>query len=201
MKLNIPFKKSIKDTECGPRALQMVLKYFGKNYSINKLSKLTKQLPSGLTWTQGIAVAAKKLGFNVKIFSKSNFLHEEKRINYYNKLSKDEGIKVLKELIRESKRLKIPTEEKNLSINQLKKLITPNSIPIALINWFVLSKRKGYSGHFLTLSGYDRENIYVHNPGIANAQEFLPIKNRLFKKAWESPGTDKDLIVISKNKL
>ncbi len=198
MKLNIPFHKSEKDTECAQRALQMVLEYFGEKHSIKELSKLTKQLPSGMTWTAGIARASKKLRFNTKIISKQNFSHEEDNIEYYKKHIKE--MSTLHELIKENKQLGIPSKEKDLSITQLTKLLTKNSIPIILINWNILTKKKNYQGHFVVLSGHDEKNIYIHNPGIAKAQAFMPIKKELFKKAWESKGTDKDLILISNPK-
>lgn len=106
----------------------------------------------------------------------------------------------LHELIKENKQLGIPSKEKDLSITQLTKLLTKNSIPIILINWNILTKKKNYQGHFVVLSGHDEKNIYIHNPGIAKAQAFMPIKKELFKKAWESKGTDKDLILISNPK-
>ena len=196
MKLNIPFRKSEEDTECAQRCLQMILEYFEEKHSIKKLSRLTKQLPSGMTWTAGIAMASKKLGFGTKIISKSNFSHEKDEIEYYKKNTKE--MKTLHNLIKENKRLKIKTNETNLSITQLTKLLTKNSIPIILINWNVLTKKKKYQGHFVVLSGYDNKNIYVHNPGIAKAQPFMKIKKELFKKAWESKGTDKDIVLISR---
>ena len=199
MKLNIPFYKSKKDTECAQRALQMVLEYFGKKYSIRELSSLTRQLPSGMTWTAGIARAAKKLGLNARIISNSNFSHKRNNIEYYKEHAKE--MDTLYSLIKENKQLNIQSKETSLSIDQLTNLITKTSIPIVLINWHTLTKKEKYHGHFLTISGYDNENIYVHNPGIASAQAFMPIKKELFKKAWESKGTDKDLILISKPKI
>jgi len=198
MKLNIPFYKSEKDIECAQRCLQMVLKYFKEKHSIKELSKLTKQLPTGMTWTAGIARASKILGFNTKIISKTNFSHSENEIEYYKKHAKE--MDTLHALIKENKQLNIPSLEKNLSINQLTKLLTKNSIPIILINWNTLAKKENYQGHFVVFSGYDDENIYIHNPGITKAQAFMPIKKELFKKAWESKGTDKDIILISNPK-
>ncbi|MFH0711573.1 MAG: peptidase C39 family protein [archaeon] len=199
MKLNIPFRKSEIDTECAQRCLQMVLEYFEQKHSIKELSKLTKQLPSGMTWTAGIARASKILGFETKIISKTNFSHDENEIKYYKEHAKE--MKTLYNLIKKNKKLKISTEEENLSINQLIKLLTKNSIPIILINWNTLIQKENYQGHFVVLSGYDNKNIYIHNPGIAKAQPFMKIKKELFKKAWESKGTDKDIVLISKPKI
>ncbi len=197
MKVNIPFIKSEKDIECGQRVLQMVLAHFGEEHSLEEIGKLEETLPSGLTWTVGIAVAARKLGFPVKIISTTNFSHDDE-IEFYKKNSSDEGQKTLFRLVDESKILGVENIEKNMSIEELQELLSEDSIPIVLVNWFSLAGREGYHGHFLVLSGYDDEYIYVHNPGIANAQNFLPLKKENFLKAWESKGTDKDVVVIGR---
>lgn len=72
MKLKVPFYRSKKDADCGPLALKMALAYLGENHPFNKIAKLEKQLSTGLVWSAGIALAAKKLGFPVKFIS-TNF--------------------------------------------------------------------------------------------------------------------------------
>ena len=198
MKLEVPFYKSKKDTDCGPLALKMALEYFGKKYSFEKLSKEEKQLDSGLVWTLGIARASKVLGFKTKIISKNNFSHEEADIKYYEKYSNDEGKIILKKLNDELKVLCVGMSEKDLKLNELLEFLTLDSIPIVLINWFELTGSEGYSGHFVPITGYDSEFVYVHNPGLANAMAHMPIKRELFVRAWESKGTDKDVVIISK---
>ena len=198
MKLKVPFYKSLHDTDCGPLALKMALSYFGKDYSFEEISKQERQLKSGLVWSTGIARAAKKLGFRTKIISTTNFSHEED-ISYYKKYSDDLGRRVLAELSSEIKKIGVEIEEKNLPLNELLKYVSKDSIPIVLVNWFTISGREGFSGHFLIITGYDKENVYVHNPGIANAQAYLLIKKEIFEQAWESKGTDKDCIVIFRN--
>lgn len=198
MKLKVPFYKSVKDTDCGPLALKMALAYFGKHYSFEEISKQERQLDSGLVWSVGIARASRKFGFRTKMISITNF-NQEDDIEYYKKYSNDNGRIVLKELSDEIKKIGVESEEKNISLDELLKYVSKDSIPIVLINWFIISKREGFSGHFLLITGYDKENVYVHNPGIANAMAYLSIKKEMFIKAWESKGTDKDCIVIFRN--
>jgi len=196
MKLKVPFYKAKKDVDCGPLALKMVLEYFGEKYSIDELSKLEKRLDAGTVWSAGIARAAKKLGFDVKIISTSNFDLEEDDIEYYKKYANNKGKIILKELIEELKGLGVKIQEKDMSLNELLIFVSKDSIPIVLINWYVLTGKEGFNGHFLPITGYDEENIYVHNPGLASAMPYLAIKKDLFTKAWESKGTDKDTIII-----
>ncbi len=195
MKLKVPFYKSIKDTDCGPLALRMALAYFGENHTFEDISKQERQLETGLVWSVGIARASKIFGFKTKLVSTNNFSHEED-IDYYKQYSNDSGKIVLKELSDEIKKIGVEIEERNISLEELLKHVSRNSIPILLVNWFVIANRPGFSGHFLLITGYDKENIYVHNPGIANARAHLSIKKEIFVRAWESKGTDKDAIVI-----
>lgn len=200
MRIDVPFYKSEKDTDCGPLALRMALAYLGTRMSFDKISKEQKQLDTGLVWSVGIARAAKKLGFRTKFISTTNFNQDVDDIDYYKKYANDKGMIVLKELSDEIKYLGVESEERNLSIDELLSFVSKDSIPIVLVNWFVIANKVGFSGHFLPITGYDAENIYVHNPGIANAMAYLPIRRDIFLKAWESRGTDKDTIIIFRKK-
>ena len=200
MKFDVPYFKSKTDTDCGPLALKMVMAYLGKNISVEEISKEEKQLKSGMVWASGIARASKIFGFNTKIISTSNFDLEDDDINYYNQHTDEKGKKILRELNKEIKKLGVEIIEKDISLEELLSYLTKDSIPIVLVNWFVLAGIEGYSGHFLPVTGYDSENIYVHNPGIASAKAYLPLKRELFLKAWESKGTDKEVIMVSRPK-
>ena len=195
MRINVPYFKSEKDVECGPRALQMVLSYFGKNLTLPEISQLERQIDTGLVWTLGIARAAKLAGLNSKVISMTNFSHDDE-IDYYEKYKGDKGKIVLEELKKEIGELGVEVEERDLELTELLSFITRKSIPIVLINWYVISRKEGYSGHFVPLVGYDSENVLVHNPGIDRASPFMPLKKELFQKAWESKGTDKDIVIV-----
>ena len=200
MKIDVPFHKSIKDTDCGPMVLKMALEYLGEKHSFEELSKLERQLDTGMVWSVGIVRATKKLGFNVKFISTTNFSYEED-IDYYNKYANSKSMLVLKELQEEIKELGINVEEKDLQLSELLAYVSKDSVPIVLLNWYVIAGKEGYNGHFVPVVGYDQENVYIHNSGLANAQAYLPIKKELFLKAWESKGTDKDTIIISKKEI
>ncbi len=196
MKITVPFIKSKVETDCGLVAPMMVYKYFGKKYSFNKISKETKQLESGMVWSLGIARASLKLGYKTKFISTTNFSHETDDLEYYKKYSNDKSMLVLKDLQNEVKELKLSQEERNMPLEELLSLVTKDSIPIVLINWYVISGKEEFSGHFVPITGYDKKFVYIHNPGLAQAQAFMPIEKSLFQKAWESKGTDKDTIII-----
>ena len=201
MKIDVPFYKSKKDTDCGPLALRMALAYLGERYTFKKIADKERQIDTGLVWSAGIARAAKILGFRTKLISTTNFSEEDNDIDYYKKYSNDRAKIVLKELSDEIKKIGVEVEERDMSLKDLLNYVTENSIPIVLVNWCIIAEREGFNGHFLTVTGYDKENIYVHNPGMANAGAYLSVKKEVFIRAWESNGTDKDTIVIfRKNK-
>jgi uncharacterized protein YvpB len=89
-----------------------------------------------------------------------------------------------------------------MDLDELFSYIDVESIPIVLINWYIIAGKQGFSGHFVPVTGYDKNHVYIHNPGLANPKPFMEIDKKIFKKAWESKGTDKDSIIIySKTKV
>ncbi|MFH1174656.1 MAG: peptidase C39 family protein [archaeon] len=191
MKLHVPFYKSRKDTDCGPLALKMVLEFFGERHAFQEIARLEKRLSSGMVWSLGIARAAKKLGFPVRFFSTANFdVHD---LKFYKKYANDKAMLVLKQL---QKEMKQSMAEKDLSLKELLAYVSERSVPIVLVNWFVIAGKDGFTGHFLPVTGHDTKYVYVNNSGIARAKAHLPIPKTVFLKAWESKGTDKDTIII-----
>jgi len=196
MKISVPFYKSKIDTDCGPLALIMALAHLGERHTFKEISEKERQIDTGLVWSVGIARASKVLGFPTKFVSTTNFSHEESDIDYYKKYSHDKAKIVLKELSEEIKKIGVEVQERNMTLKELLSYVSENSIPIVLVNWYVIAGKDGFSGHFLSVSGYDEENVYVHNPGLASAMPHLPIKRDVFLRAWESKGTDKDTVII-----
>ena len=196
MKISVPFYKSKKDIDCGPSALRMALAYFGERYTLKKISQEERQINTGLVWSVGIARASKILGFPTKFISTTNFSHEESDIDYYKKYSNNKAKIILRELSEEIKKIGVDVQEKNMTLEELLSYVSKNSIPIVLVNWYIIAGKDGFSGHFVPVTGYDEENVYIHNPGIASAMPYLPMKRDVFLRAWESKGTDKDAVVI-----
>ncbi len=196
MQIPVPFYKSSKDTDCGPLALQMSLEFLGEKHSFEEIAEKERQIDTGIVWSAGIARASRLLGFPTTFISTSNFSHEENDIDYYQKYAHDRAKIILRELHDEIKKMDITIRERDMSLGELLSYVSKDSIPIVLVNWYVLADREGFSGHFLPITGYDEEHIYVHNPGLASAMPYLPIKKEIFVRAWESKGTDKDTIII-----
>lgn len=197
MKLNVPFYRTEKDGECGPLALKMALSYFGEEHSFDKLSQLMRRTDSGMVWTAGIALAAKKLGFETR-FVTLNYGSINEDLDFYKKYANDRAMLTLGEIKKEIRQLSIKVEEKNMDLEELLKYVSDNSISIVLLNWHILRGKEGFHGHIVPIVGYDADNIYVHNPGLLEPKDYFPIERRKFLEAWEAKGTDKDVVVIYK---
>lgn len=192
MKLEVPFFRSETDADCGPLALKMVLAFFGRDVSFEEIARRERRLDSGMVWSLGIAVAARERGYKVEFYSSENFSLDD-GIDFYEKYADDRARLVLEGLKREAGRLGILKGD--LSFDVLLEKVTAGSVPIVLINWFVLAGKDGFSGHFVPVTGYDEEFVYIHNPGLASPMAHMPVRRELFKRAWESKGTDKDCII------
>ncbi|MFP4645638.1 MAG: peptidase C39 family protein [Candidatus Woesearchaeota archaeon] len=195
MKLDVPYHASKKDTDCGPLALKMVLEFFGEQHEFAELSHLERQLDTGLVWSAGIARAAIKLGFTSTFITKT--VQESIPDNeYYDTYALDDARAILQQLTFEIKKAGVEIRQLDLSLAELLGSVSEDSIPIVLVNWNVIRGKKGFSGHFLPITGYDEQQVYVHNPGLDMAASHLPIDKVLFLKAWETKGTDKDVVII-----
>jgi ATP-binding cassette subfamily B protein len=62
---DFPFFKQVNVMDCGPACLQMVAKYYGKDYSLSMLSNLCGLSSKGATLL-GMSEAAQNIGFNTR---------------------------------------------------------------------------------------------------------------------------------------
>ena len=201
MKLKVPFYNQTTPLNCGPTALRMVLSYFGDKTNIEELEKRTGIKQGKALSSIQIAIAAASLKYRTDFFSKHILFNEENlKLDYYKKYS-DIDLEYSKELIKEAEKQGVKITEKTLSLEELLSCVTKNSVPIILLDWNIITGKneKGYQGHFVPLVGYSKENIYVHNHGFNNPQEFLPINKEIFDKARKADGTDEDIIIIHRH--
>ena len=195
MKLDVPYYASQQDTDCGPLSLKMVLAYFGKHHDVKELSRLERQLDTGLVWSAGIARAAVRLGFPVTFFTNTvdTTITENE---YYTTYALDDARAILQQLTFEIKDAGVYVKQEDLTLQNLLSYVGEGSIPIVLVNWNLIRDKKGFSGHFLPITGYDEDNGFVHNPGVDKAAAHMPISRERFLRAWEAKGTDKDVVII-----
>lgn len=200
MKLKVPFYKQTTKTNCGPVALKMILEFLGKQFSVEEIEKAASIREKEAVFTIQLAIAAKKLGFNVNFYSKNLRLNEENlTLDFYKKntsvLSRD-----IDNLITEAERLGVKLHERVIDNDEIISFISIDSVPIIILDWSVIIEKpeRGFVGHFVPIVGHDKKNFYVHNHGFLKPEPFLKIKKEIFEKARKSAGTDEDILVIGK---
>jgi len=198
MKLNVPFFKQTTPLNCGPVALQMILSYFGDKTDLKIIEEKTGIKKGRCISTIQIAIASVSLGYKTNYFSKHiGFNPEHLKQEFYKKygnLSEERSDR----LNEEAQNAGVVIQEKIISLNELLSFITPNSIPIVLLDWNILlgKSEKGYHGHFVPVVGYDNKNVIIHNHGLNNPKEFLEIEKSLFDSARKAEGTDQDFLIV-----
>lgn len=203
MKLQIPFYKQTTNMNCGPVALMMVLHYFNKKLNLKDIEDSMDIKEGKGVSTIKIAVTAAKLGFKTEFFSRS-ILFDDKNLelDFYKKYG-DVNLEKSKNLVSEAEENKVRVHEKTIPLSKLLSYVTDKSVPILLLDWNVIisNEKSGYQGHFVPLTGYDDNHVYVHNHGFNNPRPFFEINKKIFDKARKSRGTDEDIVIIYNEKL
>ena len=197
MKLDVPFY--INDgNECGQISLRMVLEYFGKKISTEEISQRAFAERTGMAWGIGLAKAAHELGFRTNFYS-TNITSEIDMLlknEFYKKHISANTSNTLYKIISYCKQNKIPLNQKPLSPEELLSTVSQDSIPIVLLNWNLVKEKLGFTGYMVPVVGYDKNYVYVNQPGPAEPMQFYPIRRGVFQAARESDGTDQNVIVV-----
>jgi len=208
-KLDVPFYPMTHKNRnyCGQLLLESALKYYkNKEMPLSDLGRLSRKFGRGYTLTVGVALAALKLGLKVRYLSKSGDFAATEDIDYEKFYSK-EGAKVVKKakkIFEEATKLGLESEFRKPTMDDLKKALDKGKLPIVLIEYkeiyraVVDPKTKGQAYHFVMLTGYDNQNLYMHDVGMNNPTANQIIGNSLFYKAWSAKGTDMDTLILSK---
>jgi len=197
MKINVPFFKQTNSFNCGPFALKMVLAYFGEDFDIQLLEEKVGIKKDKGIYTIQIATASELLGYKTKFYSKHLGINPENlKMDFYKKYA--EEFKDSDKIFFDAKSAGVEIYEKTLSLENLLKFVSKDSIPIILLDWNLITSKeeKGYQGHFVPIIGYNTKSVYVHNHGLNNPKEFMEISRKLFDKARKAKGTDEDLLII-----
>ncbi len=103
-------------------------------------------------------------------------------------------------MIEESKSAGVQLFEKQLELKEIEEKISENCVSFVLLNWNIIlgGSEDKYNGHFVPITGYDDEYIYVNNSGPYLPEKDLKIKKKVFEKARRSNGTDEDIVFVSR---
>jgi len=198
MRLKVPFYKQTSPLNCGPTALRMVLAYLGKDEEVEVLEARTGIKEGRGISTIQIATASASSGYRTNFYSKHILFNEENlKHEFYQKYS-DMDLEKSKKWVEDAKAVGVNIQERTLSLKELLEFVTEDSVPIILLDWNIIKakKEKGYQGHFVPIVGFDGQNVYIHNHGLNDTQEFMSVPRAIFDEARKVEGTDEDVVIV-----
>ena len=181
MKLKVPIIKQKSGVGCGAAAMSMVYKYFGKDISEKEIEKEIGGFNKSGSFVTDHALMAKKFGFTVVCYAYELEYFEPSDA----KLSRKDFIKKTKTLIKKEKKRLIAKELKSIlrilesninfkmempSLEVIKRNLDKKLPVIIPVNSVILFERKFGGkkdldmGHYLVLTGYQKEKFYYNDP-------------------------------------
>lgn len=194
---NVPFFKNIDDTHCYQAVLKMILKYFlsDKDFNWNELEELSGKEKDMYTWSMRGWINFKLMGFEVVVKDTFDYQKFSKEGSDYLELEFSEEAareqiahsNILKEMKDAEEYVKLMGHKKVLpEVDDIFSLVDKGFLIGCGINANILDNSGGYDPHFILIFGYDRNNLYAHDPGPpAHKNWKLPLE--IFLKAWEYP--------------
>jgi hypothetical protein len=206
MILNVPFYENNGDgNQCMQVAMQCAIKYFlNKEISLNTLDELSGRKANFWTYTSQIVSVLYDLGLNLKFYSKEDlkpYLEGEPFIKRHFGKDADKIIKFtdIPVVVRATEKLLQYNvfEKRILLLTEIEKHLEKGHIPLILIDYNKINRIEGfYQGHFVVVTGFDKENIYFHESGPKNPEPNKKVKKEFFKEAMDANGTDNDCVII-----
>jgi hypothetical protein len=186
--------------------MQSVLKHFlGKEFPLDYLDKISGRKPGLWTGTVQIVPPLYDLGLDLTCYSKTDIAPMLEGEAYIRKKYGPEAAdKVLKLIDIDV----VVNATKNamkydifrvgiLKLSEIEDNIRKGYVQLALIDWVkIIGAQKPYQGHMVIITGFDDDNIYIHNSGPMLAEANMKVKKELFMEAWNVVGTDNDIIVV-----
>lgn len=204
--LDVPFYPNTTGdgNQCYQVAMKSVIKYFlNKEMSSEELDKLTKRKEGFWTYTPQVVPPLYDLGLNVKCYSKSAlepFLEGESYIRkYYGKdaeqILQHTDLEAMIWSIKNMQKYNL-FEVRVLRYEEIEKHLREGHVPICLVNHKVILGKEGpYQGHAVTLTGFDSDNVYLHDSGPKDPTPNMKVKKQVFIEAWNANGTDNDVVI------
>ena len=180
IKLDVPlFKQKTKDMACGFVCLQMVLAYYRKTLSYDKITKIAKLDPYIGCWWAQMACAALDLKLKTEFINyNTDNIYDADMVG----LKGDKLIEKLKiqkekinpqfhpeidydiEMIQKGGKLNLSISKKEDLISWLKQGIPPIlSVKVGPLYGHAIKERKTLGQHGIVVYGYDGKNFLVHD--------------------------------------
>jgi len=204
----MPYFKQPDNTHCFQACLKMILKYFfpEKDFTFEELDKISDKSKDKWTWVCAALLELKKMGLKVKCYSifdyddfvknGTDYIHRA-----YDKEAAEKNIEmsdIESEIENANKMLDENIFElRDSTFEEVEKWFKGNYVIILTVNSRQINNESGYAGHFVILTGFDKNNVYIHDPSIKNGAASRKVDKDLFIKAW-CERTKKNVVLIKK---
>lgn len=208
MKKTIPFYSNAKDdTHCYQACLKMILKHIfpKKNFTFKKLDKLTNKPKAKWSWYPAGLVSLHKMKLIVKLYSMFDYkkFSQEGKKYIYSLFPKENAETIIENsdilsAVKDTKRMlkrKIFRKER-IDFIKVEEFFKRSYDIILWVNSGLLNRTNKFTGHFVVLIGFDKNYIYVHDPGLPPRPN-RKVSKKHFLKAWEYNGYG-DVVLIKK---
>lgn len=199
--LPVPFiAQAAGSFDCGPVCVQMAMRYFGEDLSLDEIQHSADPDKSGNTWTIGLAKAAAELGCRTEFWTASLGMNPEHfDMEFYRNVTDgpQSSASKIERLAADCRALGVDLHERRIPLKELLSHITADTIAIVLLDWNRIRGKEGYHGHFVVVVGYDGTHVLIHNPGPTDPTPYQAIPYAAFDEARKAKGTDEDVVFIS----
>lgn len=199
MKLNLKFYPNTKDnTHCVQALMKSILKkiYPKRNFTLDELEKISGKRKGKYTSMPGTVVGLKRLGLKVHIFGSFDY---NQFVKYGSSYWRDNFSKEVSETQIETSDINSEVEDakemlkfgifkkKKIRISDLGNFLEDGWFVMAHVNINLLNGKAGYSGHAVLITGFDKDYIWFHDPGLPPVQNRKETK-KFFMQAFDYGG-------------
>lgn len=197
----MPFIKS-RGFECGQACTAMMIRYFNPDFDpdFDKFNQIIHHKKGMSTFPQQNAILLDHYGVKCMSFSSDNISTTKEDPDQFKRWFGKEwkyqmkfiDIPSFNWMVGEFRRSNL-FKQKVTQFEELLKLLKKEYLVCIPINWSVLSGEKSrYQGHFVILTGMNRDKMSIHDPDVGPFIEY-PVEK--IKKAWDSPPIEDDYFV------
>jgi ribosomal protein S18 acetylase RimI-like enzyme/predicted double-glycine peptidase len=207
--LEVPFYAQTLDFTCGPACLMMAMRYLGSHKKMTRAfeTKLWREATTifmmsghGGCSAEGLAVAALKRGFHAAVYTKDESVPFVDSVRAKNK--KEIITLSHQEFSSDLQKHGGKTRVGNFTDTHVMAEISKGHIPLVLVSTYHQNKKK--EPHWVVISGFDDEHLYLHDPwiprGLGRADSLhLPLKRKDFDRVSRfGKGKHRYMVVLSK---
>jgi ribosomal protein S18 acetylase RimI-like enzyme len=207
--LEVPFYSQTLDFTCGPASLMMAMRFLGSKARMTQAleTELWREATTifmmsghGGCSAEGLAVAALRRGFDVTVYSRDT---QVPFIDSVRAKAKKEVIRIAHErFLQEIEDLGGEVRIRNFTADDVVGALRAGGLALVLVSSYRLYSKK--VPHWVVVTGFDDEHLYLHDPWIPKGLEradalHLPLKLKDFEKVSRfGKARHRYMVVLSK---